>query len=360
MKKRSVATLLMVFVLMITGCGNSNGADEHNGVDSQIADNTDQTNTGENGTVSAEEAENILREYLISVNILKSDYVLESFDPVLGEFENGQIFRFEMRFKEDIDEVGGRLIGNYAITTDGERIFWYNPADDEWVEQIIENTIDAEDEPSWAKGTQIDGTLFQNLNLDGVGDSDDEAYVSIYQFGDYEEKVTVISIHLGTGETMARVFPVYGDYSLQTGRLFSEEQDDIVLQICDLTSNYGAATVFVVSVSPAGVDPIPSIGTPLNTMESIMLADGNVFDTSIFPNLVTDGTKVVDIEGMPRQGVLIYSVGEEGEYQGLPRIFYWTDNGWTVLPEVLMSMLEKWKGGCNDQTTINKHLKLFA
>lgn len=192
---------------------------------------------------------------------------------------------------------------------------------------------EAENEPIWTKGTQIDGTLFQNLNLDGVGDSDDEAYVSIYQFGDYEEKVTVISIHLGTGETLAQVFPVYGDYSLQTGKLFSEEKDDIVLQVCDLTSNYGAATVFVVSVSPVGTDPIPSIGTPLNTAESIMLADGNIIDTSLFPNLVTSGTKVVDIEGMPRQGVLIYSVGEEDEYQGLPRIFYWTDNGWTIMSD---------------------------
>ena len=251
MKKKLVTILLMVFVLMITGCGNSNREEEITGVDSHMTANTEQTDT------------------------------------------------------EGVN---------------------------------IENAIDTKNEPFWAMGTSLDGELFQNLNLDGVGDSDDEAYVSIYQFGDYEEKVTVISIHLGTGETMAQVFPVYGDYSLQTGRLFSEEQDDIVLQVCDLTSNYGAATVFVVSVSPAGVDPIPSIGTPLNTMESITLADGNVIDTSLFPNLVTDGTKVVDIEGMPRQGVLIYSVGEEGEYQGLPRIFYWTDNGWTILSEEMLDI----------------------
>lgn len=93
-----------------------------------------------------------------------------------------------------------------------------------------------------------------------------------------------------------------------------------------------------VSVSPADVNSVPSIGTPLNTIESIMLADGNIIDTSLFPNLVTDGTKIVDIEGMPRQGVLIYSVGEEGEYQGLPRIFYWTDNGWTILSEGMLDI----------------------
>ena len=119
MKKRLVVILLMAFVLMITGCKKSNREEEQNGADRQIADNSDQTDTAENGDISTEEAEKILREYLINVNILKSDYVLESFDPILGEFENGQIFRFEMRFKEDIDEVGGRLIDNYAITTDG-------------------------------------------------------------------------------------------------------------------------------------------------------------------------------------------------------------------------------------------------
>lgn len=338
MKKRLATVLLMAVVLMMAGCGNTNSADEQNGADSQIADNTDQTNTGENRAISAEEAENILREYLISVNNWESNYVLEHLGPVLGKIENEEIFKFEIRYTDDTDEVGGRLIDNYVITTDGERIFWYNPADDEWVEQIIENTVDADNEPIWTKGMQVDGTLFQNLNLDGVGNSDDEAYVSVYQFGDYDEKVTVISIHLGTGETMAQVFPVYGDYSLQTGRLFSEEQDDIVLQVCDLTSNYGAATVFVVSVSPAGVNSVPSIGTPLNTIESIMLSDGNIIDTSLFPNLVTDGTKIVDIEGMPRQGVLIYSVGEESEYQGLPRIFFWTDNGWTILSEGMLDI----------------------
>lgn len=110
---------------------------------------------------------------------------------------------------------------------------------------------------------------------------------------------------------------------------FSEHEKEIR----DFTSNYGAATVFVLNVSPAGADPIPSVGAVLNTTESIMLADGNIIDTSLFPNLVTDGTEVVNIESMPRQGVLIYSIGEEGQHQGLPRIFFWTDNGWTIISE---------------------------
>ncbi|MCH5262289.1 MAG: hypothetical protein J1F42_05195 [Lachnospiraceae bacterium] len=262
MKKRLISVWVTVFVLMITGCGKSNSvnrAEESNGTDSQITDNTNQTDVEQNEEKETESEQN---------------------------------------------------------------------------EVIIENIIDTEDEPIWAMGTQVDGELYQNLNLDGVGDFDDEAYVSTYQFGDYEDKVTVISIHLGTGETVAQVFPVYGDYTLQTGRVFSEEKDAIILEIRNSTSNYGAATVFVLNVSPAKVyGPIPSAGTLLNTTEAVMLVDGEIIDTTSLPNLVTGGTKVVDIEGMPRQGVLIYSVGEEDEYQGLPRIFYWMANGWAIIPE---------------------------
>ena len=137
---------------------------------------------------------------------------------------------------------------------------------------------------------------------------------------------------------MAKIFPVYGYYSFQTGKLFSEEKDAIILEVCDSTSNYGAATVFVLNVSPVDVDPIPTVGIRLDTTESIKLADENIIEKSVLENEVTSGTEVVDVEDMPRQGVLIYSVGEEGEYQGLPRIFYWTDNGWTILSEEMLDI----------------------
>ncbi len=188
-------------------------------------------------------------------------------------------------------------------------------------------------EPSWATGTQTEGKLYQNLNLDGIGEADDEAYVSVYQFGDYEDKVTVISIHLGTGETMAQIFPVYGDYSFLTGKVFSEEKDAIILEVQVPSSNYGAATVFALDVNPVGVDPIPTVTTRLDTENSITLADGNVLDNSFITNSVTRGTEVVDVSGMSRQGILIYFLDENGHYQGLQRIFYWTDNGWTVISE---------------------------
>ena len=246
MKKKLVAILLMIFVLMITACGNSNREEETIEFDSQMTENTEQTDT------------------------------------------------------EGVN---------------------------------IENAIDTKNEPFWAMGTSMDGELFQNLNLDGIGDFDDEAYVSTYQFGDYDDKVTVISIHLGTGETMAKIFPVYGYYSFQTGKLFSEEKDAIILEVCDSTSNYGAATVFVLNVSPVDVDPIPTVVIRLDTTESIKLADGNIIENSVLENNVTSGTEIVDVEDMSRQGVLVYFVGEKGHFQEVERTLYWTDNGWTIISE---------------------------
>ena len=120
MKKRFVAVLALA-VLMMAGCGNSNSTDEPAGADNQTTDNTDRADTEENGDISAEEAENILQEYLFSVNYWESNYVLELLEPVLGEIENEEIFRFEIRYKDDVDEVGSRLIDNCAITTDGEK-----------------------------------------------------------------------------------------------------------------------------------------------------------------------------------------------------------------------------------------------
>ena len=97
------------------------------------------------------------------------------------------------------------------------------------IQQYYFTETDAE--PLWAQGVQSDGQLFQGLNLDGIGNADDEAYVSIFEYGEYNEKITVLCIHLGTGETVANVFPVCGPYNFLTGKLFSKDKDAIVLEV---------------------------------------------------------------------------------------------------------------------------------
>ena len=39
------------------------------------------------------------------------------------EIDNNEVYRFEVRYKENVEEVGSRLINNYAITMDADHFF---------------------------------------------------------------------------------------------------------------------------------------------------------------------------------------------------------------------------------------------
>lgn len=203
-------------------------------------------------------------------------------------------------------------------------------------------------EPLWAQGIQTEAELFSEMNLDGIGDSDDEAYVSIYQFGDFEDKVTILRIHLGTGETLAQVFPVYGHYTLQTGNLFSEDKEAIVLEIQDPTSNYGAATIFVADIFAGGIDPdIPcaSAALRLNTWQNTYtdpFAKPSTLDSngrSLDFDRIVFGTEIVNVQEMPLQGLKVCHLGPNDKFPGQSDILYWTgnecraDDGWSILTE---------------------------
>ena len=180
---------------------------------------------------------------------------------------------------------------NFMPTTEEPREPSKNPS----LDTSVSTT---EGEPIWAKGVQSRTKLFQHLNLDGIGDADDEAYVSIYQFGDYGDSITVLRIHLGTGETMSKIFPVHGYYSFQTGKLFSENKD--------------AATVFAVDVFPVGGDPFPVSIVRLDTTNSTI-------------PLIHSGTQVIDIEGSSLQGLEIpsWNPSDPKNSEPIKNIFYW-------------------------------------
>ena len=88
MKKRSLSVLVMVFILMITGCGSSNNAEEPVGADDQMTENTGQAETEENtikgsiadevGTISDVTDENTI---IFTGTII--DHVLETLVPVV-------------------------------------------------------------------------------------------------------------------------------------------------------------------------------------------------------------------------------------------------------------------------------------
>lgn len=95
-------------------------------------------------------------------------------------------------------------------------------------------------QPDWARPAELKTELLQGLNLDGVGDADDAVYISQLQFGDaWDDNCTALRVHLGTGETMARILPVHRYYTLQTASLFSEDRQALILEVQCPGSNWG-------------------------------------------------------------------------------------------------------------------------
>lgn len=207
-----------------------------------------------------------------------------------------------------------------------------NPAADMPGEQEAETNG-----PIWAQGKETDGQLFQGLNLDGVGNADDEAYVSVCQYGDYDETATILRIHLGTGETVANVLPAHGRYHFLTGKLFSQDREAIVLEISVPGSNYNAVNLFVLDISPIGSDPIPTSTVRMDTMKGICLNSAAdipaYFDTGIMGS-----ASIVDVGGSSLQGLEIHAIGENKE--DLSHIFCWAggntraDDGWALLEDI--------------------------
>ena len=66
-------------------------------------------------------------------------------------------------------------------------------------EDMNQNNIENSDEPLWAQPVEEHGQLFTGLNLDGIGDHDDEAYVSLYDWdhnGLYDASQLVVRMRL--------------------------------------------------------------------------------------------------------------------------------------------------------------------
>lgn len=186
-----------------------------------------------------------------------------------------------------------------------------------------------------ARPAELKTELLQGLNLDGVGDADDAVYISQLQFGDaWDDNCTALRVHLGTGETMARILPVHRYYTLQTASLFSEDRQALILEVQCPGSNWGAANLFVYDVFPAGNDPAPSIVDRVNTV------DRTFYSADDEPLLeawrITDGTVPVEIDGSPLQGLTVYTSGAQGQWREVETTFLWTgdnwgpDNGWSL------------------------------
>lgn len=222
------------------------------------------------------------------------------------------------------------------------------------------------EEPLWAQvvqsGGESDGTLYTGLNLDGVGEADDEVYVSIYSLGDMEgDRVTVLRIHLGTGETMAHVFSVYGDFRLQTGRLFSPEKEAVLLEIKSPRDNGLEASVFVVDVSPAdGNSGMPKSVLRLDTTrQPVVLDQGTLVSNTMF------GTEIIDIEDSSLQGLHFHAGKwplEDGTYAMANYVICWGGEdvaGWTQRDEY-ESAYEEYDGEKDSNAHVGMEEPLWA
>ena len=145
----------------------------------------------------------------------------------------------------------------------------------------------------------------------------------------------MLQITLGTGETLANVFPVSGTVTaLLYGPLFAEGKNALVLEITDRTSNYGAAALFAVDVCPAGVDPTPASVVRLDTTTGITLREGEL--PSAFQTTLTCGAELAELPNSPLRGIVLHA-WENGS--SVERTLFWeggnffADDGWALQPE---------------------------
>lgn len=212
-------------------------------------------------------------------------------------------------------------------------------------EDAVQNNQSASGQqaPSWAQPVSREDKLWQGLNLDGTGDADDEVYVNVYQFGDsnYNTESTVLYVRLGTGEVLAEVLPVSGFVRLQTGKLFSEDREAIVLEIENRTSNYSAADYFVFDVefsdSPEPKHPymrlmLETVNT--GTSEDLYNMDPAPYalrylEESVFKTLLDstiEGAQITDIEGSLLQGIELPLANFADKWEEGPKVrLFWND-----------------------------------
>ena len=124
MKKRLVVIWVIVFVLMITGCGNSNSTEERIETETQIIKNADQTETEENTPTEstadeAEAASDAADENTHTFTGTIIDHVLESLVPVVCVKQLEDVIPYEAVFFELPDDEAdwGLRIGEVVTVT---------------------------------------------------------------------------------------------------------------------------------------------------------------------------------------------------------------------------------------------------
>ncbi len=204
-------------------------------------------------------------------------------------------------------------------------------------EDMNQNNLENSDEPLWAQPIEEHGQLFTGLNLDGIGDHDDEAYVSLYDwdhngFGLYDASELVVRIRFGTGDTTAHIVHAIGSYQFYTAKLFSEKKDAIILEVNTQYANSGLVSVFALDVYGGSEAYPPNVVERLNTSGEAPLL--SVDGEKLYTGSLVIGTNITEIGDKPLQGIVLHSTGDG--YRGNigdreSQTIYWNGDGWVVL-----------------------------
>lgn len=119
------------------------------------------------------------------------------------------------------------------------------------------------------EGTPLSTTLpfgtysvfYEKLNLDGAGREDDSLLVTCFDYDSPQGALTVAEATLGTGETLIWIYDNTGNPDILPVHLTSPERQSIVLLLNNRTSNYGAASYFVLDVENGALVEKARLGT---------------------------------------------------------------------------------------------------
>ena len=158
---------------------------------------------------------------------------------------------------------------------------------------------------------------------------------------DYRNGLTVVYVHLGTGEVLAQAILCKGNYETRFANLIpGHEGNQIILEITDGNSTYLATNIFVIAVSvdkwqvggnDADVMRVPVISKLLDTTDYDRPVGGIEWREGISSGSISYGLEIVDIEGLEQQGLKIcYLVPQEiaGQKNFKTRTIYWDCGVW--------------------------------
>lgn len=218
-------------------------------------------------------------------------------------------------------------------------------------EQVVSKELSTKDAtgkdiPEWVKGSLGEGTLFEKVDIDGIGGADDEVYIITGRFddygSDYRNGLTVVYVHLGTGEVLAQAILCKGNYETRFANLIpGHEGNQIILEITDGNSTYLATNIFVIAVSvdkwqvgenDADVMRVPVISKLLDTTDYDRPVGGIEWREGISSGSISYGLEIVDIEGLEQQGLKICYLASKQDVAGQKayetRTIYWDCGAW--------------------------------